>query len=45
MKEAYEQLDAEKQHLTSELEKQSLQIDQEQVKQTIGMFSIYHTSH
>jgi hypothetical protein len=40
MKEAYDQLDVENQRLTNELEKQPTQVDQEQVKQSIGMFSI-----
>ncbi len=40
MKEAYDQLDVESQRLTNELEKQPTQVDQEQVKQSIGMFSI-----
>ncbi len=42
MKEAYEQLDAEKQGLISELEKRSIGVDQEPVRQTIGMFSSFY---
>jgi len=38
MKEAYEQLDNEKQVLISELEKRPSEIDQEQPRQTFGMF-------
>ncbi len=38
MKEAYEQLDNEKQVLISELEKRPVEVDQEQSKQAIGMF-------
>jgi hypothetical protein len=39
MKEAYAQLDTEKQVLITELEKRPVQTDPEHVKQTIGMFS------
>ncbi len=41
MKEAYEQLDAEKQDLISELENRPVQVDQEPVRQIIGMFSSF----
>ena len=40
MKEAYEQLDGEKQDLVDELEKRDAVIDQEPTKETIGMFSL-----
>ena len=40
MKQAYNELDVENQRLTNELEKQPLQVDQQQVKQSVGMFSI-----
>ena len=40
MKQAYDELDVENQRLTNELEKQPLQVDQQQVKQSVGMFSI-----
>jgi hypothetical protein len=45
MKEAYEQLDAEKQGLTSELEKRSVAVDQEQARQTISTFLVCYTSY
>ncbi len=38
MKEAYEQLDNEKQDLISELEKRPVEVEQEQPRQTFGMF-------
>jgi len=49
MKEAYEQLDAEKQVWLSELEKRSVEVDGEEAKQVIGTFLIsvfdYGTSY
>jgi hypothetical protein len=45
MKEAYEQLDAEKQVLISQLEKQPVETDQEQARQTISMVLISRPSH
>jgi len=44
MKEAYEQLDVEKQGLISELEKRPVQVDQEQAKPTIGMIFFFQYS-
>jgi len=41
MKEAYEQLDAEKQVLIGELEKRTVEIDKEPIRQTVGMFSSF----
>ena len=38
MKEAYDQLDTQKQELADELEKQATAISQEKARQTIGMF-------
>ncbi len=43
MKEAYEQLDTENQGLISELEKRPIELDQEQPRQTFGMFSSFYT--
>jgi len=43
MKEAYEQLDTEKQGLINELEKRPVELDQEQPRQTFGMFSFFYT--
>jgi hypothetical protein len=43
MKEAYDQLDVEKQVLASELEKQSAQLDQTQVARTTGKLSSSYT--
>jgi hypothetical protein len=40
MKQAYDEIDVENQRLTNELEKQPIQVDQQQVKQSVGMFSI-----
>ena len=40
MKEAYDQLDTEKQALVDELEKRSVEIDQNEVKRITGMLSI-----
>jgi len=45
MKEAYEQLDAEKQVLIGQLEKQPVETDQEQARQTISMVLISCPSH
>jgi hypothetical protein len=42
MKEAYEQLDAEKQVRLSELEKRPVEIDEEAAKQVIGMFPTFY---
>lgn len=41
MKEAYEQLDSEKQVLSSELEKRPVEIDRDQAKPSIGMFLVF----
>jgi hypothetical protein len=41
MKEAYEQLDSEKQVLIGELEKRPFKVDEEPIKQTIGIFSSF----
>ena len=41
MKEAYDQLDAEKQLLTNELEKRSIESGRDQVRPSIGMFCCY----
>jgi hypothetical protein len=43
MKEAYDQLDTEKQGLITELEKRLAQVDQDQVTRTAGMFSSFYT--
>ena len=40
MKQAYDELDVENQRFSSELEKKPAQVDQQQVKQSVGMFSI-----
>jgi hypothetical protein len=45
MKAAYEQIDAEKQRLADELEKQAIEIDPEQSKQMIGMIIIFYKNH
>ncbi len=42
MKEAYEQLDTEKQVLISELEKRPVEVDQEQARQSVGMFFFFY---
>jgi hypothetical protein len=42
MKEAYEQLDTENQGLISELEKRPIELDQEPLRQTFGMFSFFY---
>ncbi len=41
MKEAYEELDREKQVLSNELEKRSFEIDQSETKQTIGILLLF----
>ncbi len=41
MKEAYEQLDSEKQGLVNELEKRPLEVDRLQAEQTDGMVSLF----
>jgi hypothetical protein len=41
MKEAYEQLDREKQVLANELEKRSFERDQNETKQTIGILLLF----
>jgi len=43
MKEAFNELDAEKQVLANELEKQSAELRAEQARQTFGMFFISST--
>jgi hypothetical protein len=43
MKEAFNELDAEKQVLANELEKQSTELRAEQARQTFGMFLISST--
>jgi hypothetical protein len=43
MKDAYDQLDVEKQDLINELEKRPIEVDQEQARQSIGMFSFFNT--
>ncbi len=43
MKDAYDQIDAEKQDLINELEKRPVAVDQEQARQSIGMFSFFDT--
>ncbi len=43
MKEAYDQLDMEKQGLISELEKRPVEVDQDQVTRTTGMLSSFCT--
>ncbi len=43
MKEAYDQLDTEKQSLVNELEKRPAQVDQDQVTRTAGMLSSFYT--
>jgi hypothetical protein len=45
MKEAYEELDAEKQLVTSELERRSIETSQNQTKPTIGMFLLFCITH
>jgi len=42
MKEAYEQLDTEKQDLINELEKRPIELDQEPLRQTFGMFPFFY---
>jgi hypothetical protein len=42
MKEAYEQLDSEKQVLIGELEKRPVKVDEGPITQTIGMFSSFY---
>ena len=44
MKEAYNQLDTEKQALVDELEKRSVEIDRNEAKRTTGMFSAFSTA-
>ena len=44
LKGAYEELDAEKQRLSEELEQQTIEVDQNQPKQTIGKLPLFlHT--
>jgi chromosome segregation ATPase len=43
MKEAYDQLDTEKQYLISELEKRPVEVDQDQITRTAGMLSSFCT--
>jgi len=45
MKEAYEQVDAEKQVLIGELEKRTVEINKEPIRQTVGMFSSFVAHH
>jgi hypothetical protein len=42
MKEAYEQLDSEKQGLIDELEKRPVKVEEEPITQTIGNFSSFY---
>jgi len=42
MKEAYEQVDSEKQVLIGELEKRPVKVEVEPITQTIGMFSSFY---
>jgi FtsZ-binding cell division protein ZapB len=41
MKEAYEQLDSEKQDLINELEKRPVKLDEEPIRETIGIFFLF----
>jgi hypothetical protein len=43
MKEAYDQLDTEKQGLITELEKRLVQVDKDQMTRTAGMFYSFYT--
>jgi hypothetical protein len=45
MKEAYEQVDAEKQVLIGELEKRTVEINKEPIRQTVGMLSSFVAHH
>jgi hypothetical protein len=45
LKGAYEELDAEKQRLGDELEKQASEVERDQAKQAIGKFLFFYAEH